>query len=139
MIVAQKPTQSLAAPHWPLALTIRRPRKQQDVALHLVIPLGMETLDIVAQRPPQRPLTFVGGLTLAGVTAPTLIDQPMDGEIFLAWCEQMLAPALRPDVIVVMDKSAGPQSRWHPKSHANVRSGSNATSRFRRRCRPNPQ
>jgi len=48
-------------------------------------------------------ITFVGGLTLAGVIAPMLIDQPMDGEIFLAWCEQMLAPALRPGDIVVMD------------------------------------
>ena len=56
MIIAQKPTQSLAAPHWPLALPIRRPRKQQDVALPLVIPLGMEMVDIVAQRPPQRAL-----------------------------------------------------------------------------------
>jgi len=48
-------------------------------------------------------ITFVGGLTLAGVIAPMLIDQPMDGEIFLAWCEQMLAPALRPGDIVIMD------------------------------------
>ena len=48
-------------------------------------------------------ITFVGGLTLAGVIAPMLIDQPMDGEIFLAWCEQMLAPALRQGDIVVMD------------------------------------
>jgi len=48
-------------------------------------------------------ITFVGGLTLAGFIAPMVIDQSMDGEIFLAWCEQMLAPALRPDDIVVMD------------------------------------
>jgi transposase len=48
-------------------------------------------------------ITFVGGLTLAGIIAPMLIDQPMDGEIFLAWCEQMLAPALRPGDVVVMD------------------------------------
>jgi len=48
-------------------------------------------------------IIFVGGLTLAGVIAPMLIDQPMDGEVFLAWCKQMLAPALRPGDIVVMD------------------------------------
>ena len=48
-------------------------------------------------------VTFVGGLTLGGFIAPMLIDQPMDGDIFLAWCEQMLAPALRPGDIVVMD------------------------------------
>src|SRR4030088_177242 len=56
MIIAQKPTQSLAAPHWPLALPIRRPRKQQNVTLPLMIPLGMQMVDIVAQRPPQRAL-----------------------------------------------------------------------------------
>ena len=56
MIIAQEPAQSLAALHRPLALPIRRQRKQQDVALPLVIPLGVEMVDIVAQRPPQRPL-----------------------------------------------------------------------------------
>ena len=53
MIVAQEPAQSLAALHRPLALTICRQRKQQDVALPLVIPLGMEMVDVFAQRPPQ--------------------------------------------------------------------------------------
>ena len=37
-------------------------------------------------------VTFVGGLTRAGFIAPMLLDGPMDGEIFRAWCEQMLAP-----------------------------------------------
>ena len=35
-----------------------------------------------------------------------LLDGPMDGEVFRAWCEQMLAPALRPGHIVVMDNLA---------------------------------
>ena len=56
MIIAQEPTQSLAAPHRPLAVAVRIPRKQQNIALPLVIPLGMEMLDIVAQRSPQRAL-----------------------------------------------------------------------------------
>ena len=47
--------------------------------------------------------TFVGGLTLTGICAPMLLDGPMDGEAFLAWCEQMLAPALRPGDVVIMD------------------------------------
>ena len=51
-------------------------------------------------------MTFVGGLTRAGFIAPMLLDGPMDGEIFLAWCEQMLAPVLRPRDIVVMDNLA---------------------------------
>ena len=51
-------------------------------------------------------VTFVGGLTLAGFIAPMLLDGPMDGEVFRAWCEQMLAPVLRPYHIVVMDNLA---------------------------------
>jgi hypothetical protein len=56
MIVAQEPAQSLAAAHWSLALTIGRQRKQQDIVLPLMISLGMEMIDIVVQRPPQRAL-----------------------------------------------------------------------------------
>jgi transposase len=32
-----------------------------------------------------------------------LLDGPMDGEAFRAWCEQMLCPLLQPDDIVIMD------------------------------------
>ena len=48
-------------------------------------------------------VTFVGGLTPTGFIAPMLLDGPMDGEVFRTWCEQMLAPALRPGDIVIMD------------------------------------
>jgi transposase len=48
-------------------------------------------------------ITFVGGLTLSGFCAPMLLDGPMDGEAFRAWCEQMLAPNLRAGDIVIMD------------------------------------
>jgi transposase len=51
-------------------------------------------------------VTFVGGLTVAGFVAPMLLDGPMDGEAFRAWCEQILAPALRPGDIVIMDNLA---------------------------------
>ena len=51
-------------------------------------------------------MTFVGGLTRAGFIAPMLLDGPMDGEVFRAWCEQMLAPALRPGDVVIMDNLA---------------------------------
>ena len=47
--------------------------------------------------------TFVGGLRLGGVTAPLVLDGPMDGPAFLAWIEQMLVPTLEPGDIVVMD------------------------------------
>ena len=54
MIVAQKPAQSLVAPYEVLAVAALIPRKQQDVALPLVIPLAMEMVDIVAERSTRR-------------------------------------------------------------------------------------
>jgi transposase len=47
--------------------------------------------------------TFVGGLRLSGMTAPMVIDGPMNGPAFLAWIEQALAPTLSPGDVVVMD------------------------------------
>lgn len=47
--------------------------------------------------------TFVGGLRLSGMTAPMVIDGPMNGPAFLAWVEQVLAPTLSPGDIVIMD------------------------------------
>ena len=44
--MAQEPAQSLAAPHRSFALPIVYPRKQQDVALPLMVPLGMEMVDM---------------------------------------------------------------------------------------------
>jgi hypothetical protein len=71
MIVTQEPTQSLTALHRPVALAFVCPRKQQDVALPLVIPLGVKMVNIVAQRPPQRPLTEQNHLGQA-----LLLDRP---------------------------------------------------------------
>ena len=48
-------------------------------------------------------ITFVGGLTQTGFIAPMLLDGPMNGECFRAWVEQMLAPALKPGDVIVMD------------------------------------
>jgi transposase len=39
-------------------------------------------------------VTFVAGLRLTGVVAPMLINGAMNGEIFLAYLEQCLAPTL---------------------------------------------
>jgi transposase len=50
--------------------------------------------------------TFVGALTSRGFVAPYVTDGAMNGVIFRAWIEQMLAPALRPGDIVVMDNLA---------------------------------
>ena len=47
--------------------------------------------------------TFVAGLRESGVIAPLVVDGPMKGEIFRAYVEQMLAPALSRGDVVVLD------------------------------------
>lgn len=49
-------------------------------------------------------LTFLGALRLEGVSAPLVLDGPINGKSFLAWVEQFLVPTLRPGDIVVMDR-----------------------------------
>jgi transposase len=47
--------------------------------------------------------TFVAGLRTNALTAPCVIDGPMNGDAFLAYVEQILVPTLKPGDIVVMD------------------------------------
>jgi transposase len=47
--------------------------------------------------------TFVAGLRHQRLTAPMVVDGPMDGELFLAWVEQFLCPTLRGGDIVILD------------------------------------
>lgn len=47
--------------------------------------------------------TFIAGLRADTITAPFVVDRPMNGTIFRAYVEQVLAPTLRPGDIVVMD------------------------------------
>ena len=47
--------------------------------------------------------TFIAALRLEGLTAPGVIDGPMDHDSFLAYVEQILVPTLRPGDIVVLD------------------------------------
>jgi len=47
--------------------------------------------------------TFVAGLRHNRVTAPMVLDGPIDGETFLAWVQQFLCPTLQPGDIVILD------------------------------------
>jgi transposase len=47
--------------------------------------------------------TFVGALRAGGLTAPLVLDGPMNGPAFLAYVRQVLVPTLRPDELVIMD------------------------------------
>jgi transposase len=48
-------------------------------------------------------VTFVGALTAGGLTAPWALAGAMTGAWFVAYVEQVLVPALRPGMVVVMD------------------------------------
>ena len=47
--------------------------------------------------------TFTGALRLDGLTAPMVLDGPMNGEAFLAYVQQVLVPTLRSGDLVVLD------------------------------------
>ena len=48
-------------------------------------------------------LTILGALSTRGIVAAMTIDEPTDGDIFLAYVEHVLCPALRAGDVVVMD------------------------------------
>jgi transposase len=47
--------------------------------------------------------TFTAGLRITGMTAPFVLDGPMDGKCFFAYVEQVLAPSLHPGDVVIID------------------------------------
>ena len=48
-------------------------------------------------------MTFIAALRTEGITAPLVLDQPINGEWFLAYVEQVLVPTLKPGDVVIMD------------------------------------
>ena len=50
-----------------------------------------------------RTMTFLAALRHDRITAPCVIDGPINGRSFLAYVEQFLVPTLQPGDIVVMD------------------------------------
>jgi transposase len=50
--------------------------------------------------------TLISGIRLEGPCAPWLFEGPMNGEMFLAWVAQGLAPTLRAGDLVILDNLA---------------------------------
>ena len=48
-------------------------------------------------------MTFIAALRQDHIAAPCLFDGPINGQVFLAWVQQSLAPTLKPGEIVIMD------------------------------------
>jgi transposase len=51
-------------------------------------------------------LTLLGAMNTEGLLAAMTVESPTDGEVFLAYLEQVLCPRLQPGQIVVMDNLA---------------------------------
>lgn len=51
-------------------------------------------------------VTVVGAIRLDGIVTAMSIDGSMDGEVFTAFTQELLAPALQPGDVVVMDNLA---------------------------------
>jgi transposase len=51
-------------------------------------------------------LTLLGAITVSGLLATMSVESPTDGDVFLAYLEQVLCPQLRPGQVVVMDNLA---------------------------------
>lgn len=51
-------------------------------------------------------LTLLGAMSCSGLIATMTIPEPTDGDIFLAYVEQVLCPRLQPGRVVIMDNLA---------------------------------
>ncbi len=73
--------------------------------------------------------TFIAGLRHDGLVAPGVFDGAVNGAMFQAYVERVLAPTLRPDDVVIMDNLG---------SHkvAGVRAAIEAAGRACSTCRP---
>jgi len=58
--------------------------------------------------------TFIAGLRQDGLVAPCVFNGAVNGELFLAYVEQVLVPTLTNGDIVIMD-NLGSQGRWGPQ------------------------
>ncbi len=56
-------------------------------------------------------MTFVAALRCDAITAPFVLDGPINGEWFRAYVEQVLAPTLKPGDVVVMDNLGSHKGR----------------------------
>jgi transposase len=56
-------------------------------------------------------LTILGAMSTRGMIATMTIEEPTDGDIFLAYVEQVLCPTLQPGDVVVMDNLPAHKAR----------------------------
>jgi transposase len=57
--------------------------------------------------------TFIAGLRNSGIIAPCVFNGAMDGELFLAYVEQQLAPALQEGDLLIADNLSSHNTKTH--------------------------
>jgi transposase len=69
-------------------------------------------------------MTILGAMSLGGMIATMTIEEATDADIFLAYVEQVLCPALKPGDVVVMDNLSSHKvpgvREWIEKAGAEV-------------------
>lgn len=85
------------------------------VKTNMIRPRGrsLQGTRLVAQTPHGhwKTTTFVAALRADGLTAPLVVDGAINGELFLAYVQQTLAPTLRRGDVVVMDNLSSHKRR----------------------------
>lgn len=66
-----------------------------------------------------RTMTFLAALRCDRIDAPCVLDQPVNGQSFIAYVEQCLLPTLAPGDVVIMDNLS---SHKRPAVRAAIRS-----------------
>ncbi|WP_344870074.1 IS630 family transposase [Deinococcus aetherius] len=69
---------------------------------HARCPRGQRATDTVP-RNRGKTLTLLCALTLAGPTAPLVVEGGVNGNVFVTYVQQVLVPVLRPGQVVVLD------------------------------------
>jgi hypothetical protein len=62
--------------------------------------------------------TFIAGLRLDGLTAPFVIDRPMNRQLFEIYVQTQLAPTLSPGDVVILDNLSSHKS---PRAEQAIR------------------
>jgi transposase len=82
----------------------------------------------------RKTLTFVAALRCDGITAPCLLNQPINAISFRTYVEQFLVPTLRPGDVVVMDNLSS--HKGHPQSDPGRRRQADLPAAVQPRSQP---
>lgn len=96
--------------NWLAAVLVKRLKFVDESGIHLSLTRlfgraapGARVVDHVPQQPSGLAWTLLGALGVNGLSAPWLLDGPVDGLAFEVYVREVLGPSLKAGDIVVMD------------------------------------